>query len=461
MSAKRKIAVTGGSGELGTLVVRRLCADRTVGEVVSLDLQPPRVASSKLTAIHADVRDPDFGRHLTGCDAVVHLAFIVVGWRPRAEFEAVNIDGSKNVFRAAIAAGVKQIVYSSSVAAYGCVPGHPVPIVESTPRIYQPEFPYSAAKFMVEAFLDEVEPQHPEVAIARLRPAILVGAHMEHAFGDALRRGVLPDNGDVVMPLVWDEDVADAVILALQKTARGAFNIQADAPATTRELARAGGLKLIHVPELIKNGVQRGAILLGPVLQKLKIATATDPAWLSLGDVTLIMATDKARSELGWKPRAATAVEVVRRYAETVPRKLDRRIEVFLRLLTLAPRDQELPAEARRMRVNLHLQLTGPDGGDLGLHFDAGKITVEHRAPRPPQATIIMKASTLRELLTGKLDYTTATLTGKIRVEGEGLAALVLQGIVETFRGITKRPGPTGFATRQLERWFARGESAP
>jgi UDP-glucose 4-epimerase len=459
-TTKRKIAVTGGSGELGTLVLRRLCADRTVGEVVSLDLQPPRLASSKLTAVHADVRDPDFARHLHGCDAVVHLAFIVVGWRPRAEFDAVNVEGSKNVFRAAIAAGVKQIVYSSSVAAYGCVPGHPVPIVESTPRRHQPEFPYSAAKYQVEAFLDELEPQHPEVAIARLRPAILVGVHMEHGLGNVMRRGILPDSGEVPMPLVWDEDVADAVVLALQKGARGAFNLSAGELVPTRELARIGGLKVVHVPKMIARGVQQGAQLLAPLLLRLHVAGATDPAWISVGDVPLVMSTDKAKEVLGWKPSAPTAAAVVRRYVETVPRKLDRRIDLFLRLLTLAPRDQEMPAEARRMRVSMHLQLTGPDGGDIALTFDAGRITIEHEVPRPPQATITMKASTLRALLTGKLDYTTATLTGKIRVEGEGLAALVLQGIVETFRGITKKPGATGFATRQLERWFARGENA-
>src|SRR4051812_30400889 len=124
---KRKVAVTGGSGELGTWVVRKLCADRTVGEVISLDVQPPATVSSKLRAVRADVRDPEIGRHFAGCDAVIHLAFIVGGWRPRAEFDDINVEGSKNVFRAAIAAGAKQLVYTSSIAAYGVTPGHALP----------------------------------------------------------------------------------------------------------------------------------------------------------------------------------------------------------------------------------------------------------------------------------------------------------------------------------------------
>ena len=73
----KRVAVTGGAGQLGTLVLRRLCADRSVGEVVSLDLRPPLAASPKLRDLRADVRDPDFAEKLQGCDALVHLAFLV------------------------------------------------------------------------------------------------------------------------------------------------------------------------------------------------------------------------------------------------------------------------------------------------------------------------------------------------------------------------------------------------
>src|SRR6185436_11982808 len=110
MTKKKKVAVTGGSGQLGTLVLKRLLGDRSIGEILSLDLRPPAVVSARLKSVTADVRDPDFARHLAGCDALVHLAFIVTELRPRDEVQAINVEGSKNVFRAAVAAGVKQIV---------------------------------------------------------------------------------------------------------------------------------------------------------------------------------------------------------------------------------------------------------------------------------------------------------------------------------------------------------------
>ena len=64
-----RIVVIGGSGQLGSCVLRRLLADRAVRSVVSLDVRPPRIASGKLDARTADVRDPDLARHFEGADA--------------------------------------------------------------------------------------------------------------------------------------------------------------------------------------------------------------------------------------------------------------------------------------------------------------------------------------------------------------------------------------------------------
>src|SRR5439155_15924965 len=105
----------------------------------------------------ADVREDGFERHLAGCDALVHLAFLVTQLLPREQFDAVNVGGSANVFHAAAAAGVRHVLYASSVAAYGIVPGHPVPLTEDSARQYQPEFPYPASKYKAEEFRDAYE----------------------------------------------------------------------------------------------------------------------------------------------------------------------------------------------------------------------------------------------------------------------------------------------------------------
>src|SRR5262249_35374207 len=162
--ATRRIVVTGGAGQLGTAVIRRLLQNRK-HTVVCLDTRPPVVVpAGRIRAVRVDVRDQTIRRHLHGADALIHLAFVMSAPLARAELHAINVDGSRNVFEAAVEVGIPHILYSSSVAAYGFVPGHPNPVVEDSPRKNQSWFAYASAKYEVEFFLDELERGRPDVA---------------------------------------------------------------------------------------------------------------------------------------------------------------------------------------------------------------------------------------------------------------------------------------------------------
>ncbi|HET9753168.1 MAG TPA: NAD-dependent epimerase/dehydratase family protein [Myxococcales bacterium] len=439
-----RVAVTGGSGQLGTLVLRRLADNRSIKEIVALDLRPPLVVSGKLRDVRADVRDPAIGRHLSGCDALVHLAFLVGKRGARALQDDVNVRGSANVFRAAVAAGVRRIVYASSVAAYGLVPSPAVPVSEEAPRTRQNGFWYAAAKFDVEQDLDALEREHPALAVTRLRPAILIGRRMEHRLGALMRRGLLPD---AALPVVWDEDVADAVMLALQSGARGAFNLAADDPLPARELARAAGLRAVRLPRRLLAAVEK-------VVTALRILPPADPGWSSAGSYPLVYTAAKARASLGWKPRCPTALEVMRRYAEEVPRKLDRRIALFVRAADHGSRGQPPRPELKDYRSVIHLDLTSPSGGDVTLRVADGRLRLSLGAPRPAQAAVTMKAATLLDLLSGRTDVASAQLTGKMRVEGQGHASLVVGGLVGGFRSAARLPGYRGVPARALAKWI-------
>lgn len=450
-----RIAVTGGSGQLGTLVLRRLAADDAVTGIVSIDLRPPAIVSSKLRAVTADVRDPNFARHLEGCEGLVHLAFVVTTAPPRHVFDDININGSKNVFRAAAAAGVKRVVYSSSIAAYGVLPGLPVPVVETTPRRLQQDFAYAACKFQVEDFLDSFEPEHPDLSIARLRPAILIGGVMEHMLGDMLRRRVVVDAGprSAPLPIVWDEDVADAAILALKAGARGAFNLAADEPLTMADLARAGGLRLLNLPGPVRTAATRARTLAG----KVGLVPSTDPKWLEVTGVVLIVSSEKARRELGWSPRWPTAADVIKRYVEVAPSRPDRRILAFFRAVERASRTAAPIPDAPRFSGDLYVRLAGPGGGDFSVRADDGRLAIRQGIPRPPAGIVTLTARTFLELLNGRTDFATATRGGLLEVEGEPLAGRVLQGMFEQFRAQTTQRGFAGWSSRRLSRWFSQG----
>ncbi|MGB3097914.1 MAG: NAD-dependent epimerase/dehydratase family protein, partial [Solirubrobacterales bacterium] len=121
MAAGLKVAVTGPTGDIGIATLRALDASPEVAEIVGMARRPFDPAEhdlEKVTYRQGDVLDrAAVDAAVAGADVVVHLAFIIFG-KPD-EAQAINVEGSRNVFEATVAAGAKRLVYTSSVAAYG------------------------------------------------------------------------------------------------------------------------------------------------------------------------------------------------------------------------------------------------------------------------------------------------------------------------------------------------------
>lgn len=448
VTSPRVVAVTGGSGQLGSHVLRRLIADRDVTRVISIDRRPPIVASPKLQAIIGDVCDPDFTRHLQGVDAVIHCAFIISGGERSPAFRAVNVEGGKNVFRAAAAAGAKTIVFVSSITAYGVVSGHPVPIVETTPRVRQADFAYAACKFDIEAFLDEVEPQYPDIAISRIRANVLMGRRMPHLLGTVLRIGWIPDLDGVPLPIVWDEDVADLLILTMQRRARGAFNATAEEPLPSPELAARTGATSVKVSRVLL-GIHTA---LYELLTRLNVHILSDPAWATKTRALLIGSSERARRELGWSPRYPTAVSVVEHFREVSPWRLDVRLLLVLWMLGRATRTSPEALSGRSGR--LFLCLNGPVAGDFSLAVENGRMKVGAGAPSLPTSTVTMTATLFRDLLAGRAAFDDAFAAGRIDWFGaEGDRDLFKRILAIPGGGERQRNGWRGAAARLAARW--------
>jgi len=128
-----KILITGATGYLGAHVAARLVS---AGHTVLALVRPGKEAglASGCRPVPGDVLDPmSVERGLGGCDALVHLAALVKMWvKDRREFDRVNVEGFAAVLRAAERAGVRRILYTSTIVALG--PTGPEPADESHER---------------------------------------------------------------------------------------------------------------------------------------------------------------------------------------------------------------------------------------------------------------------------------------------------------------------------------------
>lgn len=446
--------VTGGSGQLGTLVLERLVQARHIRKIVSLDLVPPLLPSPRIDWRIADMRDPGLERHLEGADALVHLAFIVTKSASVDTMQAVNVEGSKRIFEAAARHGVKRIVYASSVAAYGIGDAHPVPLVEDSPRRRSPVLTYAENKHDVEAYLDEFDARYPDTTVVRLRPGILIGRRLAHIPPRLLSMRLMPVFGNARGPIVWDEDVADAVILGLSNGARGAYNLVAEGPITGQEMAQLSGFRSLPVPAPVASAGVRAGAALGAVLGERRM----DFGWFEAARFDMIVSSDRAKRELGWKPRYPTCADVAIAFGRHTRTRPDRRIQLFCSMLPrLAKRSQKsLPDDARTLKLKIHLDITGSRGQDYVLDFDAGKLDVRAGIVRPPDASLCLSDDTFLDLLTGRTDAATAAMIGKVVVRGEPTSLMVLRGIVEAFRRATEKPGAGGRLARGVEKVLRR-----
>lgn len=112
--------VTGAGGFIGSHLVRRLVDARC--EVIAADLAPPPTLPGGVSFARCDLRDRASLRraiHGAGITHAVHLAAKVGDWGPRAEFEALNVEGARLVLEALTDAGVSRVVHVSSIAAMG------------------------------------------------------------------------------------------------------------------------------------------------------------------------------------------------------------------------------------------------------------------------------------------------------------------------------------------------------
>ena len=322
--------ITGGSGFTGAVLVRQLLAQKS--EVVVFDRRPPTASQLQegVLYVQGDVTSPaDLARlKLRHTDAIYHLAARQFADQvpPKgrdAWFQAVNVEGTRNVVAAMREAGTSRLVFFSTDMTYGLPTCNPV----APDHSQSPLGPYGRSKLSAEAILRGAEGLDATI----FRPRLITGAGRLGVLGKLFRliRSGLPvpmiGSGENRYQMVGVEDCARAAILAVNAGCPpGPFNLGSSSPPTTRELLSAiirhAGTRSFLLPI--------SGALLKPVLAMLDHlgAPLLYPEQFAIADLDVLLDTTTTREILGWVPERGDTQMMIAAYDAFIATRVSQKV---------------------------------------------------------------------------------------------------------------------------------------
>lgn len=262
---KLRLAITGSGGYLAQNLIARLGSDPDCEFILGLDIRPRAPSVSRGIVCPAEFPRFDLTApweklaelfRARAINAGMHLAWQFNPIHDTNRHRQVDVEGSRNFFQAAEAAGLKRVVYAGSTTAYvnPANPAQPPWLSEDTPPSGTPRYLYSKHKAEVDRMTQEFMARHPEIQSVLLRGAIVLGPHTQNIVSKMIAwpwrafpwlfhaRGADPP-----LQFLSEEDMGEILLRALKFETSGIFNCAGDGVVRFSELTRAAGKRPLGV----------------------------------------------------------------------------------------------------------------------------------------------------------------------------------------------------------------------
>jgi nucleoside-diphosphate-sugar epimerase/predicted dehydrogenase len=307
LSPSTEFLVTGASGSLGSAVIRRLRTERR--SIRAFVRRVPERPLEGVEYVIGNLGDPEaVERAVRGAEVVIHAGAAMSGAWP--EHQCATVLGTQNVIDACRRLGVRQLVHVSSLSVVdwaGAADGEPISEVTPLEPRADERGAYTRAKLQAELAVAAAAAERVPCVI--IRPGVIFGGGIPLISPAVARRArerwVVLGTGRLTVPLVYIDDVVDAIMAAVGRrlVAGEVIHIVDDEHLTQDDILALAGTDrrdVVRVPRAVALTV--GKLSEYP-LGKLGRQSPIGVYRLRSAMARATFRSDRAEQLIGWRPR--------------------------------------------------------------------------------------------------------------------------------------------------------------
>ncbi len=221
-----KVLITGIAGGQGRLLARRLLENY---EVCGVDRVSWEGAPRGIRVQLVDLRKKKFEDVIRTelPTAIVHMGFVRHFRSDEQTRHDVNVRGTKQLLDHCVNHGVQKLVVLSSSYVYGAFPENPYFMDEDSPLSASRSYPEIRDLVEVDTLASAFLWRYPHIRTCVLRPVNVLGYYVHSMIAQYLRQRRIPTvmGFDPMMQFLHEEDLSEAIALALEHGLQGVFNV--------------------------------------------------------------------------------------------------------------------------------------------------------------------------------------------------------------------------------------------